>query len=70
MSLDALMWGVLCHAQSWYLCKTLLGLWIFYQIARWAEVKIPQATPFALKYAPVLLRVEALVFFSSSSGCS
>ncbi len=31
----------------------LLRSWILYQFARWIEVKIPLATPIALKFAPV-----------------
>ncbi len=31
----------------------LVSLWVFYQIARWVEVKVPVASKIALRYAPV-----------------
>ncbi len=41
------------EAAPTHLCHMMLSIWVFYQIARWIEVKIPQAKTFALRFAPV-----------------
>ncbi len=53
MTLDWLYFRTITASPQCDLCQSLMGIWIMYQIARWIEVRIPAATPFALKFAPV-----------------
>ncbi len=53
MCIDFKFFKMLTGYHPLYLSKSLVAIWVFYQIARWTEVRIPQATTFALKYAPI-----------------
>ncbi len=62
----------LTGSEQFHVIKTLLGLWVYYQVARWIEVRVPWATPFALKFAPVTFLTFAaheILYRAFSSTC-
>ncbi len=44
---------ILSISQSLDLCKSVLAIWVIYQIARWLDIHSPRARALALKFAPV-----------------
>ncbi len=46
-----------------YLVHSMLGIWMFYQVARWLEEKAPYARELALRFAPVTFLTFATHWF-------
>ncbi len=73
MAADALHFHLINNTPAFYTIKQVIALWVIYQAARWVEVRIPCATPFALKFAPVTFLTFAahmIVFDALGKFCT